>query len=154
MNEESERGRPYEEIKEEEVEPDTEVQEHSLVPPSSVPEETEKICCSQLPVNEPFQYPTLVHRTVNDEIITSNDSHDQVFSSLINYSYGTRNNPQLESLIGSVAYVLKMLYIRLDGLETLNTMLQDSLEAVEKTLDIERQISRLLESKPIAAKNC
>ena len=79
MDEENERGQPDGEIKEEAVEPDTEVQEHSSFPPSSVPEETEKICCSQLPVDEPFQYPTLVHRTVDGVIITSNDSHDQVF---------------------------------------------------------------------------
>ena len=147
MDEENERGRPYEEIKEEEVAPDTEVQEHSSFPTSSVLEETEKICCSELPADEPFQPPTLVHRRVNGVIITSNDSYDHVFSSVINYSYGTRNNSQLESVIGSVAYVLSILYIRPDGLEALNKLLQDRLDVVKESFDMERQMRMRLEDR-------
>ena len=68
----------------------------------------------------------------------------EVFANMITYSYRTRSTPQLKTVTGELTHVLNTLYIRINGLEMLNTDLSDMLENAHAALILEHEGGRRL----------
>ncbi|CAI9631990.1 hypothetical protein GT037_002750 [Alternaria burnsii] len=141
MNQEEERRRHEDEERYDEEESVM----HTSFPESAVSQE-HQVVYSELPLRgDTLTLPTLVQRQADTMHIISTGLHDrEVFANMITYSYRTRSIPQLKTVTGELTHVLNTLYIRIDGLEKLNTELSDMLGNAHAALNLERQGGRRL----------
>ncbi|RYO25971.1 hypothetical protein AA0111_g8367 [Alternaria arborescens] len=114
--------------------------------PESAVSQEHQVIYSELPLRgDTLTLPTLVQRQADTMHITSTGLHDrEVFENMITYSYRTRSTPQLKIVTGELTHVLNTLYIRINGLEKLNTDLSDMLENAHAAFILERQGGRRL----------
>ncbi|KAH8632464.1 hypothetical protein IG631_14147 [Alternaria alternata] len=114
--------------------------------PESAVSQEHQVIYSELPLRgDILTLPTLVQCQADTMHITSTGLHDrEVFANIITYSYRTRSTPQLKTVTGELTHVLNTLYIRINGLENLNTDLSDMLGNAHAALILERQGGRWL----------
>ena len=114
--------------------------------PESAVSQEHQVIYSELPLRgDTLTLPTLVQRQADTMHITSTGRHDrEVFANMITYSYRTRSTPQLKTVTGELTHVLNTLYIRINGLEMLNTDLSDMLENAHAALILEHEGGRRL----------
>jgi hypothetical protein len=126
-----------------EEESGTEEQQIPSLNPSSAPQEELRLASGyQKPVNDPFTPPSLTQRQVGLQHVTSTSPHDhQALFNIVYYHYSTRNDPELQTVLGPITDVIKTLYVKIDNLETRNAVLVERLESAQNDLVGERQRS-------------